>query len=393
MAKLTMLKCKAALKPGLHPDGGTLYLRVAPGGSRSWIQRLVIQGKRSDIGLGAFPLVSLAEAREAAFDNRRLARRGGDPVAGRREAKVPTFREAVEKTIEAMRARWRKGGPTESIWRRTLEKHAFPAFGDKPVNLISREDVLRVVTPIWTSKPEVAKRTRQFTRSVLSWAQAHGYVEHNVAGEAIAGALPAATATRQHHRALPFQDVPEALRIVDASKAGPAVKLCFNLVVLTAVRNGEARFSRWAEFDLEARMWTIPAERTKVGTEHRVPLSDAAVAVLEAARVLGDGSGLVFPSPMKRGRPLSDMALTKLLRDAGLSDRCVVHGFRSSFRDWCAETGKPREIAEAALAHTVAGVEGAYFRSDLFDRRRRLMDHWASFVTASPAGKVVPIHG
>ena len=160
MGKLTILKCKATLKPGLHPDGGTLYLRVAPGGSRSWIQRLVIQGKRSDIGLGAFPLVSLAEAREAAFDNRRLARRGGDPVAGRREAKVPTFREAVEKTIEAMRARWRKGGPTESIWRRTLEKHAFPAFGDKPVNLISREDVLRVVTPIWTSKPEVAKRTR-----------------------------------------------------------------------------------------------------------------------------------------------------------------------------------------------------------------------------------------
>ena len=392
MGKLTVLKARAASEPGLYGDGGTLFLSVAPGGSKSWVQRLTIRGKRTDIGLGGFPLVPLAEAREKAIDNRRVARAGGDPLAEKRRALVPTFKAALEETIKAMRGRWRKGSPTESIWRRTLEKHAGP-FMDKPVNAITREDVLRVLTPVWTSKPEVAKRTRQFTRSVLSWAQAHGYVEHNVAGEAIAGALPTATATRQHHRALPHADVPEALRVVDASKAGPAVKLCFRLTVLTAVRNGEARFAKWSEFDLEARTWTIPAERTKVGTEHRVPLSDAAVAVLADARVLDDGSGFVFPSPMKRGRPLSDMSLTKLLRDAGLSDRCVVHGFRSSFRDWCADTGKPRELAEAALAHSVNGVEGAYFRSDLFDRRRRLMDQWAGHATKTPAGKVVALHG
>ena len=392
MGRLTVLKARAATEPGLYGDGGTLFLAVAPGGSKSWIQRLTVRGKRTDIGLGGFPLVPLAEAREKAIDNRRVARAGGDPLAEKRRALVPTFKAALEETIRAMRGRWRKGSPTEAIWRRTLERNA-ATFMDKRVNNITREDVLRVLTPVWTKKPETAKRTRQFTRSVLSWAQAHGYVEHNVAGEAIAGALPTATATRQHHRALPWADVPEALRVVAASVSGPAVRLCFNLVVLTAVRNGEARGSRWSEFDLEARTWTIPAERTKVGTEHRVPLSDASVAVLDAARVLDDGSGLVFPSPMKRGRPLSDMALMKLLRHAGLSDRCVVHGFRSSFRDWCADTGKPRELAEAALAHSVNGVEGAYFRSDLFDRRRRLMDQWAGHATATPAGKVVALHG
>ena len=235
MGKLTVLKARAATSPGLYGDGGTLFLSVAPGGSKSWVQRVTIRGKRVDIGLGGFPLVPLAEAREKAIDNRRVARAGGDPLAEKRRALVPTFKAALEETIKSMRGRWRTGSPTESIWRRTLEKHAAP-FMDKRVDAITGEDILRVVSPIWTSKPEVAKRTRQFTRSVLSWAQAHGYVEHNVAGEAIAGALPTATATRQHHRALPHADVPEALRVVDASKAGPAVKLCFRLVVLTAVR-------------------------------------------------------------------------------------------------------------------------------------------------------------
>ena len=390
MSRLTVLKCKAALKPGMYGDGGTLYLDVAPSGSRSWIQRLVIGGKRKDIGLGGFPLVSLVEAREMAFDNRRLARRGGDPLAGKRETGVPSFKEAVEKTIEATRPRWRKGGPTESIWRRTLEKHAFPAFGDKPVNAITREDVLNVVTPIWSSKPEVAKRTRQFTRAALSWAQAHGFVGTNVAGEAIAGALPAVTAVREKRRALPYQEVAEALKTVDASGASIAVKLCFRLVVLTSVRPGEARLAAWSEVDLDARTWKIPAARMKGGVEHRVPLSDAGMAVMEQARMLDDGSGLLFPSPLKWGRPLSNMTLTKLLRDTGLAEKCVPHGFRSSFRDWCAETGKPREVAEAALAHVVGGVEGAYFRSDLFQRRRVLMDSWAGYLTGESA-KVVSI--
>lgn len=387
MAKLTVSKCKAPLKPGLYPDGGTLYLRVGPTGAKSWIQRIVIQGRRRDIGLGAFRLVSLVEAREAAFDNRRVARRGGDPVSASRS--TPTFKQALELTVIAMRARWRKGGPTESIWRRTLEKHALPAFGDKRVDQITREDVLRVVTPIWTTKPEVAKRTRQFTRAVLSWAQAHGHVEVNVAGEAITGALPSQTATREHRRALPVGEVAAALETIAASPASLAAKACFRFVVLTAARTGEARLATWSEIDLDARTWTVPAERMKVGAEHRVPLSEAAVTVLEQVKMLDDGSGLVFPSPVKCGRPLSNMTLTKVLRDTGLAERATVHGFRSSFRDWCAETGKPRELAEAALAHKVPGVEGDYFRSDLFDRRRKLMEQWARYITRGPGAKVV----
>ena len=195
---------------------------------------------------------------------------------------------------------------------------------------------------------------------------------------------------KAHFRALPYREVAGALDTVEASGASMAAKLCLRFVVLTASRSGEARAATWAEIDMDAREWRIPAERMKGGVEHRVPLSDAAVAVLEQARMLDDESGVVFPSPMKLGRPLSDMTLTKVLRDTGLAERCTVHGFRSSFRDWCAETGKPREIAEAALAHTVGGVEGAYFRSDLYQRRRRLMDSWAGYLAAIP-GKVVHI--
>ena len=374
-------------KPGLYADGGTLYLRVRPSGAKYWVQRLAIRGKQTDLGLGGYPLMTLQMARDKALDHLRMVRAGGDPRAEKRRAKVPSFREAAERTVEATRARWRKGGKTEKIWRQILSQRAFPAFGDRPVDAITREDVLQTVAPIWSSKPEVARRLRQFVRSILSWAQAHGYVQHNVAGEGLDGALPAMRRLKQHLRALPYAEVGTALETVEGDTAA---RLCLELVILTAVRSGEARGATWSEIDLETRTWTIPATRMKVGAEHRVPLSDLALAVLEKARALADGSPLVFPSPMKRGHPLSDMALTKMLRDSDLAERTTVHGFRSAFRDWCADTGKAREVAQAALAHTVPGVEGAYFRSDLFERRRRLMDQWAAFLTGESV-KVVRI--
>ena len=391
MGKLTVLKARSNLRPGRYGDGGTLFLVVAPGGSKAWVQRLTIDGRRCDIGLGGFPLVSLAEARDAAFQNRRIARAGGDPLADRRKAKVPTFREAARRTHEANQSRWRNGKHTVS-WMQTLERYAMPRLGAIPVNRIGREDVLSALTPIWTSRAETARRVRQRIRTVLSWCQAHGYVENNAAGEAIDGALPAMPKVKAHQRALAYAEVPAALETVEASGASLAAKACLRFLVLTGARSGEARAATWDEIDMGARTWTIPASRMKAGGEHRVPLSDASVAALEQTRMLDNGSGFLFPSPMKRGRPLSDMTLTKVLRDTGLAERATVHGFRSSFRDWCAETGKPREIAEAALAHTVGGVEGAYFRSDLFQRRRRLMDQWAGFVTAT-SGKVVKLHG
>ena len=247
------------------------------------------------------------------------------------------------------------------------------------------------MTPIWATKPETARRVRRCIRATMDWAIGHGLIETNWAGEAISGALARMPAVKAHLRALPYQDVAAALDTVEASRAGLAAKLALRLVVLTAARSGEVRLARWDEIDLTARTWTVPAERMKAGREHRIPLSDAAVSVLKQAQTLDDGSGLVFPSPVRRGNPLSDMSLTKLLRDNGLADRATVHGFRSSFRDWCAETGKAREIAEAALAHTVGGVEAAYFRSDLFERRRRLMDSWAAFVTGTGTAKVVEL--
>ena len=391
MGRLNHGRIKALKTPGLHGDGDTLFLRVAPGGSKSWIQRVTIKGRRSDIGLGGWPVVSLAKARQRAFANRVAIADGRDPLADKRKASVPTFREAAVKTFEAKRPRWRSE-KTAANWLQQLERHAFPVLADLPVDQIGREQVLRVLSPIWGRKLDISRKLRGRIRAVLAWAQAHGYVEVNVAGEAIDGALAPMPAIEAHYRALAFGEVGKALETIEASRASLAVRACFRFVVLTACRSGEARAATWKEIDTEAREWRIPASRTKTGAEHRVPLSDAALAALELVRPLRDQFDLVFPSPSRPGKPLSNMTLTKLLRDCGLADRATVHGFRSSFRDWCAETGKPREVAEAALAHVVGGVEGAYFRSDLFERRRGLMDRWAAFVTGASA-KVVRLHG
>ena len=269
-----------------------------------------------------------------------------------------------------------------------MERHAFPVLADLPVDRVGREHVLRVLSPIWGRKLDIARKLRGRIRAVLAWAQAHGYVDGNVAGEAIDGALAPMPAIEAHYRALPYRDVGEALQTIEASRASVSARGCFRFVVLTACRGGEARGATWAEIDLEAREWRIPAARMKGGAEHRIPLSDAALEVLESVRPLRDLSELLFPSPSRPGKQLSNMALTKVLRDTGLADRATVHGMRAAFRNWCADTGKPREVAEAALAHAVGGVEGAYFRSDLFARRRRLMNQWAAYLTGRSA-KVV----
>ena len=392
---MTATRARALKDPGLYRADPTLYLAVAPGGSKSWIQRLTINGKRHDIGLGGIPLVSLAEAREAAFANRKLARTGGDPLAEKRKAMLrqdmPTFREAAVRTYEQRKRRWRNAKVAKN-WMQQLECHAFQKLGALPVDEIGRGEVLRVLTPIWTEKPETARRVRRNIRATLDWCQAHGYVEHNAAGEMINGALPSMPAVKAHFRALPYREVAAALETIEASRSSLAAKLALRLVILTACRSGEIRGAKWNEIELDKRVWKIPGARMKAGNEHRVPLTEAAMSVLEQARSLVDGSGLLFPSPLKAGRPLSDMTLTKVLRDTGLADCATVHGFRSTFRDWCGETGKEREIAEAALAHTVRGVEGAYFRSDLFDRRRRLMHQWAAFLAGGDT-KVVQLHG
>ena len=287
MGRLTAKMVKALERPGRYGDGGTLYLVVAPGGSKSWVQRLTIDGTRRDLGLGGFPLVTLAEAREHAFDNRRQARRGRDPRADRRRAQAPTFEQAAGRALDANRARWRNA-KTATNWTESMAKHTFPVFGTRPVDQIGREDVLRVLTPIWTAKPELARKVRQRIRATLQWAMAHGHVDRNVAGEAIDGALPAMPAVAAHFRALPYGEVGRALELIEASGASLSAKACLRFVALTACRSGEARGASWDEVDLESREWRIPASRMKAAEEHRVPLSDAALAVVESVLPLRD---------------------------------------------------------------------------------------------------------
>ena len=386
MPQLTSIKVRSLAKPGRHGDGAGLYLNVTASGSKSWVQRIVIDGRRRDIGLGRYPDVGLAEARGLAAANRTAISKGLDPVAEKHRPAVPTFSEAAHKTHQANLPRWRNQRHASS-WLQTLERHAFPILGNTAVDRIGRGDVLGVLTPIWSVRPETARRVRQRIRTVMRWAMAHGFIESNPAGEAIDGALPPMPKLKAHLRALPYGEVTHALEVVEASRTSLPAKLCLRFTVLTAARSGEARGALWDEVDFGRALWVVPPGRMKGGLEHRVPLSDAVLAVLSEALQLRDGSDLIFPSPMRIGRPLSDMTLTKVLKAAGLADRATVHGFRSSFRDWAAEcTSTAHTVMELALAHRVgSSVEQAYARSDLLSQRRELMSAWAEFVTDGEA--------
>ena len=381
--KLSATGVKALHKSGRHSDGDGLHLFITKSGNKSWVQRIVVDGRRRDIGLGGYPTVSLAQARRRAAENRETVENGKDPVAEKHRPAIPTFREAALAVHEANRPRWRNESHATG-WIQTLQRHAFPKIGNKPINTVTRSDLLSVLTPIWSTRPETARRVRQRMRTIFRWAMANELVESNPAGEAIDGALPSMPKVKAHLRALPYEEVGAALRTVDESQTSPASKLCLAFLVFTAARSGEARGANWDEIDLEGATWTIPGSRMKAGEEHRVPLSEQALGVLTLARELQGGSGLCFPSPLLHGRMLSDMTLTKVLRSTGLAERATVHGFRTSFRTWSMEqTDAPWAVAEAALAHQLGGsVEQAYARSDLFVRRRALMQQWSDYLTS-----------
>ena len=389
--KLTTRKALALTKPGLYGDGETLFLRVAPGGSKQWVQRLTIKGKRHDLGLGPYPLIGIERARIDAMRNRLTVYDGGDPLADRRRATMPTYREADIKVLTAKAATW-KGDQSANAWRRSIAMYVLPIIGDMPLDEVTQQHVLSILTPIWTAKPAVARKLRQRMTAVFEWAMAHRLVSKNPAGEAINGALPRTKAVKEHFRALAYQDMPDALRSIEASTGSLAARLALQFVALTAARCGEVRGAVWDEVDIDSATWVIPAARMKSAREHRVPLSVSALELLGRARELRDDSGLLFPSPMRPGETLSNGTLNHTLKTTGLEDRTTVHGFRSTFRNWCADSGKDREIAESALAHVVGGTEGSYMRADLFDRRRRLMRQWADYLTGG-RGAVVQLHG
>ena len=379
-------------RPGRYGDGHgghglSLLVKPMANGrlSKSWAQRVRIDGRATNIGLGSYPVVTLARARRFALENRRDILDGIDPRAG----DVPTFAAAVDKVIAMHAENWKDGGKTEAQWRATLATYAFPRIGRKSVADITTADVLAVLVPVWNKKPETARKVRQRIGTVMKWAIAKGHRGDNPAGEAIGAALPKIGDKRKHFRALPYADVSDALSRVRESGAWWATKAAFELLVLTAARSGEVRGATVDEIDLNAAVWTVPGERTKTGRAHRVPLSPRALDVLAKAAGHRDdsgGGGLVFPSP--RGLQLSDMTLSKLLKELHID--AVPHGFRSSFRDWAAErTNIPREICEHALAHVVGdAAELAYRRTDYFEKRRDLMDRWAAYLTRSIAAVV-----
>ncbi len=366
--------------PGRHADGNGLYLFVQPTETRSWVQRLVIRGRRRELGLGAATLVPLAKARELALANRMLARSGGDPLADKHRVQgVPTFAEAAQRVLEQKRGGWRGRWHAQN-WIRSLERYAFPRIGGRPVSEVNTADVLEILTPIWHAKAETARAVRQRIRSVLEWAIALDMRNDNPC-DRVLPVLGPQNDIVTHRQALPHKDVAAAIESVRTSAAQPAVKLAFELLVLTAARSGEVRLATWTEMDMAGRVWTISAARMKAKREHRVPLCGRAVEILDAARALGAGNSLVFP--MRSGKPIDMSTLPKMLEYQRIA--AVPHGFRSSFRDWAAErTNHPREVIEAALAHVVQNkVEAAYARSDLFERRRLLMNDWEAYLAES----------
>jgi integrase len=384
MAKLTARRVEAIRTPGRYADGLGLHLVVRQTGSKSWVLRTTIDGKRRDAGLGGYPTVKLARARELAMELRLEVAEGRDPRAQRRRSEVPTFRQAAERYVTTNAARWRN--PKTAInWHGSLTIHAFPLLGDLRVDEIVRGDVVAVLDPVWTERPAAARKLRQHIKAVFSDAMARGHIEVNPAGDVIDAALPKMPAVKSHFRALPYAEVGPALETIEADAASWASRLCLRFLVLTAARSGEARGAAWDEIDLQARTWTIQPERMKANRAHRVPLSGQAVDVLREAARLRDESGLVFPSTLRPGRPLSDMTLTKLLRDHDLADRATVHGFRTSFKTWTMEaTDTPWAVGEAALAHSLGDATAqAYSRSDLFERRRQLMQSWADYIAST----------
>lgn len=395
-AELTALEVKARTTPGMHFVGGVagLALQVLPTGGRSWVLRIVVGGKRRDMGLGGFPDVTLAGAREAAREARAKVRQGIDPIEQQRSARSAlkatmaaalTFEQCAGKYIAAHEAGWRNAKHAQQ-WRNTLEQHAYPAMGSLLVRDVGLTHVLAVLEPIWRTKTETASRLRGRIESVLDWATARGYRD-GLNPARWRGHLdkllpaPAKVTKVDHHTALPVGDIGAFMVRLRAAEGTGARALEF--AILTAARSGEVRGATWAEVDRDAKVWIVPGERMKAGKEHRVPLSDAALQVLAAVPRMA-GTDLVFPA--SRGGPLSDMTLTAVLRR--LDVPAVPHGFRSTFRDWCAErTNYPRDVAEMALAHTIGDkVEAAYRRGDLFEKRRLMMDEWAAFLSR-PEGK------
>lgn len=373
------------LGPGRHSDGtGTgLMLWVSKTGARTWVQRIRYDGKRHDVGLGGFPVISLAEAREIALENKRAVARGENPIHEKRKAKEAarkriTFAEATRRAHVELSPTW-KNPKDRAAFLSTLESYAWPYFGETFMSEVKSAQIRKVILACREDRPGVAKKLTYRINSVFRWAIAENHCQTNPASSDLL-ALPRMDHKPTNRQALHYSEVSNAIESVKASNAWPATKLAIEFCILTAARSGEVRGAQWDEIDIENATWTVPGDRMKMGLEHRVPLTSRALEILHESKAIRDISGLVFPS--KRGRMLSDMTLSKLVRELGIPS--TVHGFRTSFRTWTQErTNSSSEVAEAALAHVISNkAAAAYARSDLLEKRRNLMENWTLYLNA-----------
>jgi len=389
--KLTK-KLVQKLGAGRHGDGNGLCLVVDPSGARRWIVRVTVKGQknkkgaplRTDFGLGGADVVTLNQARERALEYRIMAKQGRNPRFNGKQT-IPTFEEIAQQVHIERLPTW-KNPKHGQQWINTLRDYAFPKIGRMPVDGIGQPEVLMCLSPIWTEKHETARRIAQRIKVVLDVAKSKGFRsgENPVTAIKDAKVLPKVSATPKHHKAMAWQDLPAFYADLSSRTAMAAKALMFTC--LTGSRTGEVLGMQWPEIDFEARLWVCPAERMKTGVEHRVPLTDEMMLIVEPLQAMA--SEFVFEG-QKRHRPLSNMAMLMLLRRMKV-ESVTVHGFRSTFRDWASEVASaPSEVAEMSLSHKVGtNVERAYARSDLLERRRALMKRWSQFVTGDK-GKVV----
>ena len=399
MANLTAQQIKEIDRPGKYSDGRGLLLVVSPGGSKSWAQRITVDGKRIDRGLGSFPKVSLSRAREIADRNRVAVKQGRNPwvetrkpavTVAERTAAIPTFRAAAQTVHDLNVDEW--GAATAKRWIRRLELHAMPTFGDARIDEITRSEIAAMLGPLRRRNHETARKVRQAMTKLFRWAVAHEYRPNNPADDALEELLPQVAPDVVHRPALHHSAVRGALHKIRHSEAKPVTRMAFEFLILTAARTGEVRFATWGEIDLQAGLWTIPAARMKGKRDHRVPLSLQAQTLLARARELYRNPDddydwpvtvtpdtLIFPHPTS-GRALSENALLDRARKSNLG--CVPHGFRSTWRDWAAEqSGASWETIELSLAHAVGStVSAAYFRTDLLEQRAPMMQAWADYI-------------
>jgi integrase len=406
MGKLTSVSVRSAA-PGKHEDGQGLRLVVAKTGSRKWVLRYQLQGRRREMGLGTYPEVSLKLARDKAATARSQAAQGVDPieVKAQVQAAIPTFTQAAARFIRSRRREWSNRKHARQ-WAATIRTYAKPVIGQKPVDRISTEDVLTILQPLWTSRTETAKRVQGRIEAIVDYAAARKWRDSSnparwrghldkLLPSPVRVKRQANGGTTRHHPAMPYTQVPTFM--VELRQLVSISALALEFTILTATRTSEALLATWREVDLEAGIWTIPPSRTKARREHRVPLSEAAMAVLRRVpRVQGNNHIFIGA---RQGRPLSSMALLMVMRRMGYGvngDRgdFVPHGFRSSFRDWAGEVSSfPRDVCEMALGHVIESkVEAAYRRGDLFEKRRRMMSEWAAWCGKGTECNVVDIH-